>query len=180
MVEVNSCIICKQGDVRFLIECQGCKLYYHCDCHKPPIPKKDFNDIKTIWQCFKCKNNKKLQNKSNMSGRLLLNKGSPVNPYKSLSKEISQKLPRPTDSDIAKLSGPIKRPKMLPSNNSFKPVTASSTSTSTFTKNKTVNTSPNLLSPSTSSATSYTSSSTFPNLDKRLANIKKAKSAKFL
>lgn len=180
VIDLNNCSVCKQGDlntINRLLQCQICKLFYHCDCHKPPIPKKD--DLKSIWQCFKCKNNKKLNpNKSNISGKILLNKGSPVSQYKStISKEMPKKVYRIMDPDIVKLSGPIKRPKLLPSNNNLKVVTLSPTAT--INKNKTVNTSTSLHSTSTSSATGYASSSAFSNLDKRLANIKKSKITKF-
>lgn len=186
-----SCVICKQMDSHPVIECQECHHSYHYECHKPPINKKNFADFRSNWNCSKCsKNINKKSAKSSFMNKSLLSKSTNSSSANSIpstemttsvsinysNSPFKDTLSKPTNTMKMTESG-LKRPvqKFSPYSTNLKPGVSTITSTNrtsaainliAVNKNK-INTN--------SGQASFTSTSSFSSLDKRLPNLKKVK-----
>ncbi|OTF83124.1 PHD finger protein [Euroglyphus maynei] len=190
----NHCIICKQGENNNnnrLLECQECRLCFHPECHKPIVSKKDLNDPRSIWYCFKCKNvGRKLNSKNTISAATSANSGKVIigmliivrvvnAPKTSLDAmkrpnkiAITQSTPY---HPILKASSSTIVTNIGNNNNSIRQPSSSSSSTIAINANVTNKTKTNATIGSIHPPT-YNQSNIINSLDKRLANMKKTKS----
>ncbi|KAH9516471.1 integrator complex subunit 12 [Dermatophagoides farinae] len=171
----NQCIICKQGESNNrLLECQECRSCFHPECHKPIVPKKDINDPRSIWYCFKCKNTGRKLNKNAIvatnSGKVIIDPNKVVNAPKSTL-------------DTMKRPNKIATTQSTPYHPILKAMSTTGTGMGNYVRqSSTVAIHANVTNKTKTSATigsihsAYNPSTTISNLDKRLANMKKTKS----
>ncbi|KAH9422268.1 Integrator complex subunit 12 [Dermatophagoides pteronyssinus] len=197
IIHNNQCIVCRQGEstVNRLLECHECRLCFHPECHKPIVSKKELNDPRSIWYCFKCKNvGRKMQKTSIISAA---NSGKVIiDPNKVVTNTAKSSLDTIKRSNKIATTQSTQYHPILKANSSTIGGTATGISpsgnqsvrqqSSTMATNLTNKTKSNIggsmhTAASSNAGATYNnnptpSSNLMNNLDKRLANMKKTKS----
>lgn len=81
---------------------------YHQECHKPPITKKDLNDPRLVWYCFKCNKSIKKVGKPISQNKLVA--GKTAGSSMSLQAGISSVSPSASPYSMGHQTVPSKEP----------------------------------------------------------------------
>ncbi|KAI7690225.1 Integrator complex subunit 12 [Sarcoptes scabiei] len=196
---INVCVCCRQPQstvTNRIIECNECKSCYHMECHKPSIPKKELTDPRAIWYCFKCRDlNKKIGPKisgipSTALDFINVNKQQSTPSILTFSNEIRPIASSPSPSNLASMkrinNKTLPYPIMKPTSNSniSNSMSSISMSANRSTANiaNVVGSKPKGSISNQSSMSSSLHSAGYASLnsvtvEKRLANMKKSKTA---